>query len=255
MKQNYSTRRDFLKASAVGAGSLLFSGCNNEVVRDSGRGLKNLATKLNPPTYSTNVSNKLSKTEFSDKYFNSRNCVSNINGKEYVWMPLEQYNVRLNEEKALSADDYFPFAGFQMDKILVKVDEDDKTITYQHEDGTASIFVRQSVRPIKTGFRADLGREKTKPGQIIHTSEPRFNVPSIDFGIPGFRKVAYVQERNTGQIVLIPQLEYGINSKGTVIYFPKDDVAFVETTGNINLKPAPKKPVQPSPIEVKVEKI
>lgn len=265
MKTNIS-RRNFLKYCAAGAIGLTATGCSflsqrgDEALRDSGRSLKDLGTRINEHAHDTNVSNELSGREFGDDYFNSRVSLTNINGKEYVWMPLTNYEVKVDERK-LSADKVFPFAAFEKSKLLVKINPENKTTSYGYEDDTATVFVRDdSIKYISTGFKGELSH-KTKPGQVVHTSEPEFSVPLINLGVDGFRDVAYVQDAKTGQLILAPSPEYGINSRlgGIVQYFPKHGV-FVEQTGRISIKPVKpasktkEKPTSPNPIEAKVER-
>ncbi len=242
MKTNIP-RRNFLIYYAAGAIGLTATGCSflsqrrDEALRDSGRSLKDLGTRINEPAHETNVSNELSGREFGDGYFNSRVSLTNINGKEYVWMPLTNYGVKVGEKK-LSADEYFPFAAFEKSRLLVKIDPENKKTVYSYEDDTATVFVRDdSIDHISTGFKGELSH-KTKPGQVSHTSEPEFSVPLINLGVDGFRSVAYVQDTKTGQLILVPSPEYGINSRlgGIVQYFPKHG-AFVEQIGRISIKP------------------
>jgi len=252
------------KKSAVVGGLVFLAGCSavsqrtGEIARDGSRDLKNLGTRLNPPAYKTNASDALSARKFGDDYFNSRKSVTNIDGTEYVWMPLAGKNVEV-EGKVLAQEEYFPFAAFKRNEMLVRVNPQTREITYGYEDKSAIVFVKDSsIKHVTTNFTGNPSGRAEK-NKIIHTSEPGFSVPLINFGVEGLRNVAYgLDGNNDKQFILIPSPEYGVNKNrgGVIQYFPTQG-AFIAKIGELSLKPIEPKtvPKETPSLEVTVERV
>ena len=196
----------------LGAGVItLGSGCAN--LQRSAYNLENTGRDIyrmvNAEPYSPRALNEMSENQFGDKDFNTEISVTKINGTEYVWVPIGNREFTVDGLE-VNEEEYFPLAALERDKLTELVNPSMGTVTYSYSDSGLIVFEKdESIRRLRETNIPMNSREMPRHRRVKNVKESRFEVPLINYGLPGLGRVAY--SGSPEGLILMVNPRYGLN--------------------------------------------
>ncbi len=192
---------------------------------------RSIGTSMRPeredlaPYFDTNGLDSIAESEFGDRDFNTSVSVANLNGTEYVFVPLRGKEF-LVDGKPTSSKKYLPYGAIERDSMLSLINPNTRSIEYTTENDSIIVFERDDqIRWVTTGIRADQ-RSMEHNTRVGNVQEPVFEVPLIDLNSTGVKKAGYASTEEG--LVLVPNPIYGINNRTSCVQLHNNEGIYVQ---------------------------